>query len=393
MIDRRFFSPDDYADIQKQYFTKLREHTGVAADPSGWLFTCSHAEQFLRLPRLTAADFSHYYVDEGGALGPFKDQLCGLLSAWEGHPISPEEFTICPSGTCASLVTLAMLKELRVKHVLFETPSYFGTIEQASELGIDYSLIPTYRSDGYALPPLKARITKNSHLALWITQPRASLGYNQSITTLRNILERLGQNAFLISDEVTDQSFPAHLAAFWREQSGKNIIRIRSFTKGMGLNGFRLVAILHPASLRQQILASLETLGGSVDAHSLLAVGALAKDVPRFRSMLKAANEQVNSLRTRVERFVGGTNVTANHLINGYIGSVVADLRKLGRTQSKRRVRLLEECSRLRTPIMLGSTFYMAKDPPTEAIRINYFCHPEHVIHGVLNILQICEST
>jgi aspartate/methionine/tyrosine aminotransferase len=282
-----------------------------------------------------------------------------------------------------------MLKGLAVSRLLIETPCYFATLEQAEQIGLHFDLIPTYFADNYRVPDLRRWFRKSSPLALWLTQPRASLGFNQSPKVIEKMLEMLGPRGCVVVDEVTDQSFPAHLSLARQERGWARLIRIRSFTKAMGLNGFRLAALLHPASLRQAAVAGLETFGGALDVHSLKTITTFSDDLPRLKAMLRAANEQVNSLRIKAERLVTNTALTVNPLTNGYIGSVVADLTALGRNHTERRAHLLEGCRMLRTPVMLGATSYMAKDPPREAIRLNFFMQPQHITQGINNILRI----
>lgn len=159
----------------------------------------------------------------------------------------------------------------------------------------------------------------------------------------------------------------------------------------MGLNGLRLAAAIHPRPFRRTMVDCLEALGGSLDVHSLRAVGDLGANMARLRAMLRAANQQVNDLRAKAERMTRGSPLQVNRLTNGYIGSMVADLSALGRTHSERRARLLEGCRRARTPVMLGASMYLAKDHPFEAIRLNFFNHPEHIVRGIANVIGIWE--
>lgn len=360
----------------------------VDADPSGWVATYSRASRLVSLAPMRRRDFSRYYIDEGNSLRERKEPIRKLLSAWEEREVDLQEFTLCPAGATASLVILATLKALGISVVLFETPCYFGTVEQAEQLHLRFDLLPTYQSCSYRLPDVH-RTLHRGNVALWLTQPRASLGFNQSCRNLESLLSQLGPKGYLVIDEVTDQSFPAHLRSLRSGNSVGRLIRIRSFTKGMGLNGFRLAAILHPEPLRRDIVAALETFGGALDIHSLLTVSTFGDDLPRFRKMLAAANEQVNALRAVAERLARFTDLSVNRLVNGYIGTLVADLTKLGRTHAERRTHLLEGCRRMRTPVMLGASSYMAKDPPREAIRLNLFMQPENIIRGINNILSI----
>jgi hypothetical protein len=254
-------------------------------------------------------------------------------------------------------------------------------------------MVPTYRRDGYRLEASAAvRKAQKMPLALWLTQPRFALGINQSLDHLRSILRRLHDiGSYVVIDEVMDQSFPAHLAALgaMSEGPGLSLIRIRSFVKAVGLNGVRLAVIMHPATLRRPIVNALEMLGGAVDVHSLASVASLADDVPRYKTMLATANRQVTRLWVQAERLVRGTPLSINPLVNGYIGSMVADVTPFGKTTEERRTGLLEGCRSVRTPIVLGASFYVAIDPPTETVRLNFFIHPDELLRGVRNILSL----
>jgi DNA-binding transcriptional MocR family regulator len=388
MIDRRFFALDDYNRIQAQYFADLKRQGRVRADPSGWLDTYSSAEALLPAHSLPPHSITRYFVDEGSALGPPKERIRRLLSAWESREISIDGFTLCPSCGNASLVTLSTLKDCGVKKILFETPAYFATIEQAALLRIPFQLLPTYRDQNYRLPDLGQYMSRNLPTAIWLTHPRASLGFDQPHKLIRALLEQAGPRGYLVIDEATDQSYPAHLGGKSRFPRDR-LIRLRSFTKGMGLNGFRAAVILHPDKLRENLTHSIEALGGSLDAHSLFAVAEFAAAPARFHRMLAAASQQVNDLRHVAERLVRGSPVTINRLTNGYIGSMVLDLSLIGRSQAVRRRRLLEWCKAVETPVILGASMYIAKAPPTETIRLNFFNLPDHIVRGVTNILRL----
>lgn len=131
-MTRAPFRRDDYAEIEAAYFSGFRAEGLVNADPSGWLSTYSDAERFSPHPVVPPGALARYYIDEGRSLGALKERMAALLSSWEARDIEPDEFTLCPSGACASLLVLAMMKRLGVSDVLFETPSYFGSISRQS---------------------------------------------------------------------------------------------------------------------------------------------------------------------------------------------------------------------------------------------------------------------
>jgi histidinol-phosphate/aromatic aminotransferase/cobyric acid decarboxylase-like protein len=384
------FAPDDYAEIQRDYFADLRRDGRVDADPSGWLATRSPSEDLIEFPALARQDFAQYYLDAGDALAKYKERIAHVLSAWDGATIDRGAFTICPSGALASLSALAVMKWNGVSRVLFETPCFYGTVEQARELDMKAELVPTYLRDSYAMPDDICRTRGDEPFALWLTQPRGSLGFDQDRTLIERWIRELGPRDFIVIDEVTEQSFPARMGGLIADNT--NLVRLRSFTKGMGLNGFRLSAIMHPPSLRSVFTESVELFGGTVDAYSLLSTCALSDEIDRFKMMLAAAKRQVNELRQKTERASRGSMIHINRLVNGYIGSMVADLSNLCDSHESRRSRLLSLCRDVRTPITLGASFYLAKDPPLEAIRINFFMTEQSVLRGIANIAKILEN-
>jgi DNA-binding transcriptional MocR family regulator len=335
-----------------------------------------------------------YYIDEGDGLpGPSKGEVGELLSELEGRSISQEEFSLCPSATCATLVVLASLKALGVSTIRFETPTYYAPVEQTDAFELHREMIPTFYRDGYSVcRELAVSNAPQMPLALWMTQPRFAIGFDQPRALLGAILEELAQTgSYLVVDEVMDQSFPAHLAQLGTTGAGKDLrlIRIRSFLKAAGINGIRLSVILHSPSMRPHIVNALEMFGGGVDAFSLAAISRLAQDRTRYGTMLRAANAQVNRLRVRAERMLRGTPLHINSLRNGYVGSMVADVSRFGSTWEERRANLLEGCRRVRTPIVLGASFYVALDPPNETIRLNFFTPPDELLRGISNVLGL----
>jgi DNA-binding transcriptional MocR family regulator len=390
--NRRLFVPDDYASVQGR-FRELRVNGQIDADPSGWRSTYSEAETLLPTPVIGRGDLSQYHLDAVLGLSAHRDAILSLLAAWEDRDVSSEEVTICPSGTIASLAILSVLKGKGVRHIRFETPAFFASIEQARSIGMEVDLIATYRRELFRTPFAEIEASsewQNRRHAVWFTQPRAALGFNQPIDEIGRLTDSLDQRSqFVVVDEVTDQLFPARLSILHRDAPRPNLIRIRSFTKGMGLNGVRLSAVLHPPELRKAFIEAIDALGGSVDAYSLATIAELAKDQQRFRRMLAAANRQVTELRIRAARAAAGSPVEVNKLENGYIGSMSVDLSSLGADYGAQRERFLEECVKARTPVVLAASYKMALDPPNELIRLNFFISPDSVLRGVSNIVRI----
>jgi histidinol-phosphate/aromatic aminotransferase/cobyric acid decarboxylase-like protein len=388
MVDEPF-RPDDFDAINETYFAGLRSDRKPFADPSGWIETYSAAAEFLPDVIVPPSALGRYYLDEGNVLGSTKEDIVSLVSAWERRNVAADEVTLCHSISAGTLLILVALRRRGVRTIVFETPGYAVTMNQAAYLGFSTGMVPTYRVDGFHVD-MARHVVRNRACALWITQPRMSLGNNQCLRDVHRLAEALGPEDYLAIDEATEQEFPSVLRA---EEAGSHprMVRIRGITKGMGLNGLRLAFILHDRLFRDMLESAQEVCGGSLDLFSLRAAAALAGDVKRFRLMLLSARHQTTSLRARAANLTVGSTVTVSPLVNGYMGSAWILLSDPGKYEQIRR-NLLTFCRERRTAVILAASMRFAFDPTFEAVRLNYFNRETHVLEGVKTLVDFAAS-
>jgi histidinol-phosphate/aromatic aminotransferase/cobyric acid decarboxylase-like protein len=387
-----FFEPDEYTLINRRYFAGLRRSGHVEIDPSGWIETLSEAVNIV-LPPSCTLPLGRYYMDEGDALGDVRSSLHHLLEMWEGVTLEPTCFTACPSVGIASLLTMAVLRRKGVRRIIFETPCYFAAILQAEWLGFEVVLIPTYWRDSYRRPAKYEKPIRGKPSVWWLTHPRVTLGFNQEIETMRTLVQNLNPRDFVVIDEALDQSFPSQFGRFHQTDFKRKVIRLKGFGKPLGLNGYRLAFILHAAEHRTDMVDCLETFAGGIDVHSLEAACAVAQDSQYFRTMMQVANQQVVTLRAVAEKIALNSGVIINPLVNGYLGSAIVNLSKLGRDQAARRHKFLSKCKRHGMPVIIGPSMHFASDPPNEAVRLNFFSRREHILRSVAVLAEITAGT
>lgn len=387
---RRFegaFAEDDYATINRSFFGQLRQTRALVSDISGWMGTYSRVQELFP-PRWPASpDLGVYRVDDSDHIKDKKEPLLNLVSAWEGRGVTYDEVTLCGSATAGSLVTLASLAEIGVRTVVFETPSYYATVQQAKLLGIQTVRVPTYLSEGFHFPFDRARFPA-APLAVWITHPRVSLGMDQDPDHCAALLDSLGPDDYLVIDEATEQHFPGLLSGVVANHP--RVIRIRNMFKPLGLNGPRLCVILHPPGLRKQMEVYTVSCSGPLDCFSLELAVQCAANPAEFRMMLGVANEQTTGLYREVEALLDGSRASVTRLANGYIGSAVLELGSHG-SYAEKRLALFEYCRAAGMPIMVGSQMSFAFDPAHEFVRINYFNPRDQVITGALLLRDFME--
>jgi histidinol-phosphate/aromatic aminotransferase/cobyric acid decarboxylase-like protein len=388
---RTIFPKDDYTRIAR-FFAPLREGL-VYADPSGWLDTVCNVADSITQPHITANGLARYCLDHGESLGAPKQIIANALSAWEGREIPRSEFTLFHSVSSATLGVLMFLKERGVNTLIMETPAYIVTIEQAFTLGFKVVLLPSYEEDNFSINWPKALGRRPTQSALWLTQPRMSLGYNQAPEEILRLSEELSPGEFMIIDEATEQIYPSHLREIAFAPQSHKVIRIRGLLKAVGLNGLRLAFVLHGATLRPSFEAVQETVGSSLDIFSLQSAVSIAAAEGRLRQVLNAANSQVVELRERAEALSYGTGVRVSHLVNGYIGCASVDFRGMSGNYAEKRKRLLKFCRTRKMPVLLGRNMRFAFDCNREHIRLNYFLQSHHITRAVKVLADFVEES
>lgn len=257
------FEPNGYDEMYATYFEDLVANGSVAADPSGWSRTEPGAGIGLDVPMPTNL-LAHYVVDNRQLIAPEKERLKQLLSEWDVRTYMLNEITLTPSISTACLATLLVLHSVGIRRIVFETPAYYATIDQACALGFDTELIPTHAIDGYGWSLSDWMTEKRKGSALWLTQPRYALGQNQMIDHVAALFAELGKDGFLVIDETADQGWPSKLSSL---QAGPHtgLIKICGLMKPLGLNGLRLAAVPHSASLRPAFQEMIWLAGAALE--------------------------------------------------------------------------------------------------------------------------------
>lgn len=377
------FRHNDFDAVYYDYFRDIWESGQVYADPSGWRDTGSQSATLLPDINVNKADFGRYYLDESDNLGDLKTGIVQLLESWEAHPLDVNQVTLYSSVSVANASVLVMLRKCGIETIFFETPAYGVTINQAKQCGYHITLLPTYYKDNFTLD--LSSMKKPGPFALWLTQPRMSLGIDQKEETIQRLLNWLSRSDFLILDEATEQRWPSALSRFAPDQFPQ-ILRIRGLLKPMGLNGLRLSCVIHSAQLREELEGAQAVTGASLDLYSLQMAAELGKSQRLFSTMLKVANAQVTTLHHKAAMLVLGSGIRLSKLSNGYMGAAFIPLNGGAAKYNHNRTELLRFCHSIRMPVILGANMFFAFDPEWEQVRLNYFNRDSHIITALTEL-------
>ena len=374
------FRHNDFDAVYYDYFQDIWDSGQIYADPSGWRYTGSDSANLLPDIDINKADFGRYYLDEGNTLGDLKEGVVQLLESWEAHPLDVRQVTLYSSVSMANASVLIMLRKMGIESIFFETPAYGVTINQAKQCGHSIELLPTYYRDNFALD--LSSVKRNGPVALWLTQPRMSLGIDQNKETILRLLHWLSDSDFLIVDEATEQRWPSILHSFAPDQFPQ-VLRIRGLLKPMGLNGLRLSSVIHSTRLREELEGAQAVTGASLDLYSLQMAAELGRNQGLFSTMLNTSNAQVTALRQKASRLALGSGLRLSKLVNGYMGTAFIPLNGDVAKYNHNRTELLRFCHSIRMPVILGANMFFAFDPEWEQVRLNYFNMESHIIAAI----------
>lgn len=377
----QFFRRGDFDAVYYDFFKEVWASGDVYADPSGWNDTESKVSGLLPIIRVNQAALGRYYLDEDRTLGSLKEEILELIEFWEKRALGWDEITLYNSVSTATTAILIALKRLGAKTVVFESPAYGVTVNQAEHSGFKVILIPTYQRDNFALPLEKTLVKRPHPVVYWLTQPRVSLGLDQEEAVVERLLSKLSAGDFLVIDEATEQRCPAILSRLC--EKSQRVLRIRGLLKPLGLNGLRLACVLHSVDMRAPLENAQDIVGASLDLYSLQMAAQLAKKKELFFRMISIANKQVTGLRRKAEFLALGTEIKVSNLVNGYMGCVLVPFNGGSRNYDENRSKLLNHCRSRRMPVILGSSMLFAFDPAWEQIRFNYFSREQHILRAI----------
>ena len=380
------FNQDDYFLIKKKYFDELLNSPFDVLEPSGYLEVTSKSLKELPKFEIPREKLAQYYNDAGNNIMEFKNPILKLWNSWDECIYNKDEITLCHSVTIAGFAVLEILKSIDIKTIFFETPAYYGTIYQAEMLKIKHIKIPTYKENNWKINLSKDQIRQNSPCAVWITQPKMSLGLNQNQKSIKQLAEIMGPNDFLVIDEATEKEFPSVLKNLNNSNYDCSIIKMRSFFKGCGLNGIRLTVVSHPIALKKKFNLAMWLFQGGLDLFSLTAgkIASISKD--QFVLMLKLAREETIKKREKLENLSRGSIIEPIRLINGYIGTLRVNFPNNKFWENRRA--LLEYLKKEKIVATLGSSMFFAHDPCAEHIRLNYYLDEEVLIKTVQRLIN-----
>lgn len=386
--------PDDFDEVAARFAEIIRTRSWRGLLGGVYETLVPHSTDYAPL-ELNPSDFRGYRMDAGPYIERQKTILLKAFAAVERRDLRNDQLTLCPSTSFGILAVLLKLRSDGVRTVLLEAPTYFAIKAQAEALGFRVLLQATDFEDGGCMTPEDLQHFLSSDpepFALFITQPRFAYGFCRTREEILGLAQGLRKTDTLIIDEAADQSCPPPSAGL-ESEAGPSIIRIRGFTKGLGLNGVRVAAVLHAPSMRNSFVEIMAYTGGALDAGSLEMALQIGSSPDRYVAYLRAAQRFVLERRRLVEAAFLGAPVIVCPIESGYIATIAVAIEKDETSYWPWRERFLEVCVAERTPVVLGSSMYFPYNYRTELIRVNYFTPEDELLRAARSLNSTINST
>lgn len=385
-MDNYYFLTDDYFEIYNKHFAKNKSYFNPA--------TIAHETRNLTQPVSTinasTSCILKYHNDDTDSGNEARERLALHYSTSDNQEITSTELTLSPSITSASLIVIQFLRESGIQEVWLESPCYYATYFQLKSFGISVNLIPTYQEDDFVWDIKQLPVNKK--IAVWITQPIISLAINQTESMLLEVCDRLLiSDSYLVVDEAAELQVPPLLSRKSFDQYRRLIIRLRSMSKPVGINGVRLCVIHHNYANAKEIKKWTWTFQGGIDAYSMGYILQLTHTESHYKSMLLSTKSQAEECYKRLKNITQDSDLELPVYENGYTASFSVQLSntKLSkRIFYKRRLQLIMDLEKMKVFPTLSSSMYFAFDGLHERIRVNYLSNPNKLEELLISIIR-----
>jgi histidinol-phosphate/aromatic aminotransferase/cobyric acid decarboxylase-like protein len=374
-VDIAPFLWDDYFQIRSKYFSaKRRYFIPSSADANSIRALSELSDQYVANDEMIS-----YQNDEAGMGLEVREAISCVLKA-EGETFSTNEITISPSITSSSINVIHFLLSRGIKKIFLETPCYYATKFQIEAFAIDLHLIPTYRKNFFKWEIHEYNINDS---AIWITQPRISLGMDQELEILLNLCNELhSKNSYLIIDEATELKVPSVLSnpAFVPFRS--RIIRLRGLLKPFAINGPRISFALHGEDIAQDFKKFVWISHGGLDRFSVNTALEIGEKAAEYVAMKKRTHEQIFINYKNFRRCILHGQIQILPYENGYTSALILPFSNIPLSKkeyaSKRNnlIRFIRDNDVFPT---LGASMYFAYDGLNEYMRLNYLTNVDNL--------------
>lgn len=385
---------DDFHSIRSKYFSDIMKNKNWHAIPGGIQDMSIPEYNSLTPINISSNDEFKGYKYDDNVNFTYKNEIQNLLNLTENHNYNTDEFTICPSVSLGLLAAFAILKRYGINEVYFETPAYFGAVNQCRLLDIGIKFIPTLLSDNFCvkLEVLKSIINQNidKKIAFMFSDPKFGLGIKQSQEILNFIYSLTSKNVYFLIDEAanieTDKQ--PHI------NNNENIIRLRGIVKGLGLNGIKVAAIFHDKKFRNDFIELLEGISGNIDTYSYKFIQSIASNAETYNLLKSEARKYIINKYTIFKQIIIRPEVILPPLDSGYIGCIGIQLpyknnNVTPENYSEFKHRILTHAKEIKVPLVTGAALYFPYDLKYEWIRVCYFSSVDNIEKSALSLNKI----
>lgn len=214
------------------------DHTPIV---TGNTLDCSLGENPYGFPSVVREAYASFDTDSLSHY-PHSDVLQKAIAEYWKHNalINPENIVLA-DGSISTLYLLCNILAKPGAKVVGFLPAFTNMVEYSRMMGMEYVGIPGQRNDRYAedVDAMLAAINHDTAL-VYIDRPNNPTGQTLPIPEVCRVLDKCEQlGVYAIVDEAYGDFLPREESAVTIGSRYKNIIVVRTFSKGFGLAGLR----------------------------------------------------------------------------------------------------------------------------------------------------------
>jgi aspartate/methionine/tyrosine aminotransferase len=335
------------------------------------------------------------YMRELGDAKRYAAELFAYGIRMDGQLPSPEHIAILPNSTQALLLTLAVLKDQGVRHVVVAAPSYFAAVEASRHLGLGLTIVPAadFVTGAFDIEAIVAAM-RQQRSVLIITNPNYSIGVEYDWPRLSLLVSELPEGSQVVLDET-------RLGLNWNDEAPwycadypDRVVVIRSPSKIFFVNGQKTSVILGVPDIIRSLEQTSEGLLGSMSGVAEPVALAFLACWRQWVDELE--RHEVGLLRqwrrTVIACFRRNYQVAAQYLHHrGFTLSPVASGPYLLACRAQNEHVRLDSYAIARTlgVLMMDSSYFFHQHSCWMAFRVNLSSRQEHIAEAIARVFPL----
>jgi len=260
---------------------------------------------------------THVYTPDEGLL-ELREELALYLRQKSGIDANPQDEIVITAGANNAFAGTILTLVGHGQNVIMPSPYYFNSVMAVKLAGAEVKEVPVDETFQPRIEDIEAAIDKNTRAIFMIT-PNNPTGAVYEKSTLDGAVDLCIQNdIMLIADETYSRMVfddATHYSPRSRRKAGNHVVTLGSFSKDVGMSGWRVGFTVGPAEFIKEFLKVQDTVticaptAGQILALEVLKKGldTVEKELQRLSLLRDLAYLRMREIDAFEETYTKGT--------------------------------------------------------------------------------------